>query len=710
MAHYQMDSDFLDDPDQVSDISGWSLLSPTPKALPLPVHAQPFHAPRIRSPFQVTDLQQPPLQRDSTPLTDVGTSKHPIGLPRPALRESSIASLSFPNRPTHVGLVAPEFSQPYPRSFGTDPTDMSSAEVTSPDFGVVPAKLPQRSSRPQHFQGRAQTQQQVASNLTRVRIAAKSPVVWNLWLRLSSSLYAISQVIQQLQDSAFPVEHAERFLNQYAATTLVRYMSCILQFIDFCSTLHVDIATLTETQLADLLISGSLARRSDGSGPKFSVTIKALRWAHKQLGIPQLACVFGPLIASFDKQKLPSDRRESLPFPLFILMRWERRILQAMTSVQEIVILGGFLLLCWSGLRFSDIQRSHLATWQLDSQTLRGLTWRAKTCHAATPFGIVLSGLLSCGTKTWVHRYLQVLDDMYAAESPEVIDFAIPAFDKTGSPVIPFDAMTYAEALFYIRLYLTLPWSSQGSQLSIDASSYSVHGLKATVLSWAAQANLPEEDRRVHGKHKPSQMSVQLYSRDDILGSLRVQSALITQIAQGWRPVTPLSRGGQMPLVEPKFTMERFKKDGDPVEWKFFQFNKSSSLQTLANLPDVPEAISSGESSSEDSDSSSSSSSSDEQAGPKPAKAPRLRHADLKQYAEEAIVGLHRRTWHVMIASDSQQESIPSWQGQSLKTACGRFLTQMSITTGMEFGLSTGQSLCSHVGCRKGFQSVGMSD
>ena len=133
--------------------------------------------------------------------------------------------------------------------------------------------------------------------------------------------------------SAFPVEHAERFLNQYAATTLVRYMSCILQFIDFCSTLHVDIATWTETQLADLLISGPLARRSDGSGPKFSVTIKALRWAHKQLGIPQLACVFGPLIASFDKQKLPSDRRESPPFPLFILMRWERRILQAMTSV-----------------------------------------------------------------------------------------------------------------------------------------------------------------------------------------------------------------------------------------------------------------------------------------------------------------------------------------------------------------------------------------
>ena len=515
MAHYQMDSDFLDDSDQVSDVSGWSLLSPTPKALPLPAIARPFHAPRIRSPFQVTDLQRPSMPNISTPVGTAGTSTYPIGLPRPEPRESSISSLQFSDRPSNVGLVAPEFSQPYPRSFDVDPCDVIHAAVKIPDSSPAHAKLPQRPNGPQHFQGRSKTQQHVASSLTRVRIAAKSPVVWNLWLRLSSSLYAISQVVQQLQNSAFPVEHAERFLNQYAATTLVRYMSCILQFMDFCTTLHVDIATLTETQLADLLISGSMARRADGSGPKFSVTIKALRWAHKQLSIPQLACAFGPLIASFDKQKLPSDRRESLPFPLFILMRWERRILQAMTPVQEIIILGGFLLLCWSGLRFSDIQRSHLATWQLDSKTLRGLTWRAKTCHTATPFGIVLSGLLSCGTKTWVHRYLEVLDSLYAAENPETIDFAIPAFDKNGSPVVPFDAMTYAEALFYIRLYMKLPWSSQGAQLSIDASSYSVHGLKATILSWAAQANLPEEDRRVHGKHKPSQLSVQLYSRDD---------------------------------------------------------------------------------------------------------------------------------------------------------------------------------------------------
>ena len=110
--------------------------------------------------------------------------------------------------------------------------------------------------------------------------------------------------------------------------------------------------------------------------------MKALRWAHKQRGISVFSCAFGAFGASFDKQKLPADRKESLPFPLYVLMKWERRILQAQASVKEIVILGAFLMLCWTGLRFSDLLRSTLATWQLDNTSLRGLTWRAKTALA----------------------------------------------------------------------------------------------------------------------------------------------------------------------------------------------------------------------------------------------------------------------------------------------------------------------------------------
>ena len=645
------------------------------------------------------------MPASSPPSRRVEPLLHSSGLPCPTPSESSIGSLQYPDKQIPQGLPVPEFSQPRPGSLTMVSEDVDSTEAGSFSMSVARVPMPPKPARTSKTVEVSQSRR--ASDLARVRIAATSPMVWNLWLRISVCLQSVSNVIQQIQSSAYPVEHAERFLNQYAATTLVRYMSCILQFVEFCSALHVSLDTMSETRMADLLVSGALARRSDGSGPKFSVTIKALRWAYKQLGIQSLACMFGPLISSFDKQKVPSDRRESLPFPLFILMRWERRILQSATPVQEIIILGGFLLLCWSGLRFSDLQRSHLSSWQLDDHTLRGLTWRAKTCNTATPFGILLSGLLSCGSLTWVHRYLQALDKLYSRDSLDLIDFAIPAFDSQGVPVQPYDAMTYAEALYYLRLYLSLPWSSQGSQIDLDTSSYSVHGLKATVLSWAAQANLPEEDRRIHGKHKPAQLSVQLYSRDDILGSIRVQTALISQIVQGWRPVTPLARGGQKPLVEPQFSLERFRKDKGHLEWQFFRFDKSDGLQQLVKLPDVPLEVLSEDSSSEESSSSSSSEDSVEEPKPRQPKIPRKSVAPPLTEADEAIVGLHRRTWHVMMMSDSPQPDLPCWQGQSLKTACGRFLTQMQVSASEAFEIAPGQSMCSHGGCRKGFQSIG---
>ena len=523
-------------------------------------------------------------------------------------------------------------------------------------------------------------------------------------------MHPYSNVLQQMSQSAFGTEHAERFLNQFAATTLVRYMTCLIQFLQLCVAMHVSIDELSEAIFADLLISGALARRSDGSGPKCSITIKAVRWASKQLGVHPFNCAFGAMISSFEKQKMPHDRKESLPYPLFIIMRWERRILQSSTPLKEVIILGGFLLLCWSGLRFSDIQRSKLSSWQLDSRTLRGLTWRAKTCDTATPFGVVLAGLLSRGTWTWTHKFLQTLDELYAGQSAEAIDFALPSFLEYDVPTVPFEAMTYAEALYYVRHYMTLPWSLQQMPMSINASSYSIHGLKATVLSWAAQANLPESDRRLHGKHRPAQLSVQLYSRDDILGSIRVQSALIEQITQGWRPVTPLSRGGQVPLAEPNFKLEKFKKDVDSLQWRFFNFSEASSLQYIADAKGVPaDAVEAISDSSDESSSSSSSNSSDE-ADPVPkSKKSKVNALDQLGQSEEALIGLHRRTWHIMMPSPTDQPNLPTWENQALKTACGRYLSQVTVHPGLELQIGSNQALCSHAGCRKGFLSIGLN-
>ena len=700
-----------------SSMNDWQLVHPSPKSLPLPSHFTRHQTPRIRSPFQVSDLTSSSSSTTDGPQWIVPTSKPAGGLQRPVLREQEIGSMKYPALKQQSsgleGLPAPQFSQPVPRSLLDQPSDKG-ISTDDPSGCQKQVQYGQDSFRPQQ-QGMHVPQMpmfrksQRASELTRVRIACTSPLVWKLWLQLATVLQGFSDVLQQLSMSKFQDEHAERFLNQFAATTLVRYISAILQFVRICQDMQVSLDQLSEATFADLLICGSLARRADGTGPKSSITIKAVRWAFTHLGVKVFACAYGSMITSFSKQKIPSDRRESLPLPLFIIAKWERRVLQSQASSKEIIILGGLLLICWSGLRFSDAQRSHLSTWQLDQSSLRGLTWRAKTCNTSTPFGVTLAGLLSRGSLTWIHRFLQTLESLYAGQDSHVIDFTIPAFHQAEVPTQPFEAMSYSEALCYMRFYMQLPWSGNPLATQVNTSSYSVHGLKTTLLSWAAQANLPEEDRRLHGKHKASQTSVQLYSRDDILGSLRLQNALIQRIQQNWRPATPLARGGQLPLAEPQFALEQFKKELQPIDWQFFQFNALSSMQELADctIPvDTPELDSSGSSSSSRCESSASSSSSSGEAAQPQKKRSIANREDLGP-ADEILVGLHRKTWHVMTVADVENTELPHWQGKALKSACGRFFPQIKVCPGVDMSLDTNQALCSHVGCRKGFKCVG---
>ena len=110
-----------------------------------------------------------------------------------------------------------------------------------------------------------------------------------------------------------------------------------------------------------------------------------------------------------------------------------------------------------------------------------------------------------------------------------------------------------------------------------------------------------------------------------------------------------------------------------------------------------------------DSSSDSSSDSSDSVEVIQPSKAQKTKHPDPLDHAEEFVVGLHRKTWHMMMASQSESEQLPIWQGFAMKTACGRCFSDSRIKLGTNVQLEIGQALCSHVGCRKGFSSVSVS-
>ena len=187
---------------------------------------------------------------------------------------------------------------------------------------------------------------------------------------------------------------------------------------------------------------------------------------------------------------------------------------------------------------------------------------------------------------------------------------------------------------------MTLPWSAAVTSQGLSSDHYTIHGLKCTLLSWACQLGLSEEDRRQHGKHKPAQQSVSLYSRDDVVGSLRLQQQLVEQICRGWRPCTPLARGGQRPMIEPQFQLERFRKETGALTWKFFQFDRVPSFAADQDSTG-PEPHDLGQDSgSESSDSSSSSNSSSD--------------TDRRQYngpilQEATGAALSRQTGHLCV-------------------------------------------------------------
>ena len=94
----------------------------------------------------------------------------------------------------------------------------------------------------------------------------------------------------------------------------------------------------------------------------------------------------------------------------------------------------------------------------------------------------------------------------------------------------------------------------QRAQVPVEmVSSYTLHSMKATGLSWALQVGVDAVSRRVMGHHRAKDSGERMagrYSRDDVLLGLRAQLKILRAIRQGWCPLTPQGRGGKTPVKE----------------------------------------------------------------------------------------------------------------------------------------------------------------
>ncbi len=228
-----------------------------------------------------------------------------------------------------------------------------------------------------------------------------------LWWFILQQLGFESQLYSQVHASPNSQIHIARVLDEFAPSTVMKYLTGIKHFFQLCEDLQLDWLSVTAIQLADLLLVSSRSKSSEPAAVGGKHLIKAMRWLSKTAVVSVLNVFYDKLISSFLNTKKPSDRQETCPLMLHSVVHFERRM---QASDNEILFLGARLLTCWGGLRFADSQRLPLKSFVFTESCLRATCSRVKTSHKGQPFGLQSQGFLSHGSFDWVFKYLQVLD------------------------------------------------------------------------------------------------------------------------------------------------------------------------------------------------------------------------------------------------------------------------------------------------------------
>ena len=445
---------------------GWTLISDVVPAAPKSSACQPLPVPQSRH-----------VQRQY-PGPELTLGGLPIPVPKVRAKSATV--------PLHVRVP------PSGDTMVSGTADfLSSSSLQSNSTGLSLPLLPAGTSKRQPAK--------TSGQLLRLQHPSQSDWLVQQWSSILKDLGKFSTVATALQDSSHAPQHAARLLDQFAPSTLLRYFQAWTSFAKTLKSLDLSLGTLTEAQLADALVTTSLAKSSDCS-PGCQLTIKAIRWMSTHAGVEQLKIAWRPLIESFLKSRIPKELKESIPISLYTIVQFERRILMATCTTAEIVMLGSILACVWGGLRFADAQRCNFKSFCFDGASFRATCWRTKTSSRGQPWGFVAHGLLwvhihglKNGCRPWMSCGIMQKQLIWICKSR--------TFYFRSCVMM---ALSCHEALKWIRHLARLPWKRTPQ----TSDHLSVHSMKSTLLSWGSQlmadGQVSSEERLLQGHHRQS--------------------------------------------------------------------------------------------------------------------------------------------------------------------------------------------------------------
>ena len=281
------------------------------------------------------------------------------------------------------------------------------------------------------------------------------------------------------------------------------------------------------------------------------------------------------------------------------------------------------------------------------------------------------------------------LEQSFGAFTPDCLFFT--SNDEEFCP------LSYGQVLSSLRgllVYLGVP--------SGEASRFTLHSMKVSLLSVLSQLGESESSRAAQGHHAHREsFSVKLYSRDDVWQALKCQEHVSLKLRSGWIPATAQGRGGRIPVQQHAFMhlREAFPEVTPADEHVRFPFAMSDSIPAHSDSSAGEQPPTLDKPSGRPGGQASASSSSDEPVEEEASHLPRKRKPNTQESAEcDEFIWILSGTGvlHLATKADHTSSIQDPVSGLYLKPSCGCRLRKAEITEPQ-----SGARFCMRAACSK---------
>ena len=380
------------------------------------------------------------------------------------------------------------------------------------------------------------------------------------WIMVLAHLHRFSLLFQKTMDNRYQDEHVANVLSNYSQISIARHLQVWQHFTEWCEPFGFHPANISTSFLLDFIYEATFNIRKQIYSMK--TLIQSLKFVAHHAEAPKLSEILNtPVIQGYVlSTKKPQNPREVFPLPFHLATSFEHYGLDVRRPPLSRLIIGCYLFMFWTGLRFQDLQRIRPSSISLTDGILRAVCELSKSGQPQ-PAACIACGFTSYNFSTgwgfsWfdlIQTWLSILKNL----SPDFqLDFIFPEVQSEGQldkALIP-RPMMYHKAASILRHVAKQPFMSPPYTTS-EVSTLTVHSAKSALISAAKQLDLPTHWIAEQGHHRGKRTQGDRYSRDDTTYQLLLQKTIVCKTRQGWRPLTPQARGGQHPILQRDFNI-----------------------------------------------------------------------------------------------------------------------------------------------------------